>query len=235
MKRFLLSLLLAAAANLCGAAPAPLVRQLGQGLAYLRVHVLPADLLSISAQPVPLMLDLRHASSAKPVPVVLDLRYATAADGAAPALGAWLKAHCSAKTPVFVLVNAETAPALLAYFAAVEAPAGLVTLGPISPRFEPDIALKLSPAAERVAYDALEHGTPLDSLLTDNSVKTRHDEASIAQERTGAAGEPTTGNDDGADAEETAAVSPATPPPVIDYALLRAVHLHRALLALRKL
>ena len=219
MNKFLLSLLLATAANLCFAAPAPLARDLGHGLAYHRVHALPADL---------------PAMSAKPGPLVLDLRYALGDDAAAAVLGAWLKTHCTAKTPVFVLVNGKTAPALLAYFAAIETPAGLITLGPISPGFEPDIALKLVPAAERVAYDALEHGTPLDSLLTDSSVKTRHDEASITQERTGAPGEPTIGDPDGAYAEITPP-SPAIPPPVIDYALLRAVHLHRALLALRKL
>jgi hypothetical protein len=220
MKRFLLALLLAAAPGLSFAAPARLERDLGHGLAYCRVHSLPADL---------------PAASGKPGAVVLDLRYARGDDSAAPALGAWLKVHCTATTPVFVLVNAETAPALLAYLAAIAPPAGLVTLGATSPRFEPDIALKISPAAERVAYDALEHGTPLDSLLTDSSVKPRHDEASIAQERTGAPGDATTGDPDASDADETTAATPAAPPPVIDYALQRAVHLHRALLALRKL
>jgi hypothetical protein len=214
MKKFLLALLIAAAPSLGLATPARLERDLGHGLAYCRVHSLPADL---------------PANSGKPGAIVLDLRYALGDDSAAPVLGAWLKVHCAATTPVFVLVNADTAPALLAYLAAIEPPAGLVTLGTTSPRFEPDIALKISPAAERIAYDALEHGTPVDSLLTDSAVKPRHDEASIAQEHTGAPAGATTGDAD--DADET----PATPPPVIDYALQRAVHLHRALLALRKL
>ena len=157
------------------------------------MHSLPADL---------------PAASGKPGAVVLDLRYALGDDSAAPVLGAWLKFHCAATTPVFVLVNAETAPALLAYLAAIESPAGLVTLGTISPRFEPDIALKISPAAERVAYDALEHGAPVDSLLTDRAVKPRHDEASIAQERTGAPGDATTGDAD-ADANDADATTVA--------------------------
>ena len=113
--------------------------------------------------------------------------------------------------------------------------AGLVTLGTPSPRFEPDIALKISPAAERVAYAALEHGTPVDSLLTDSAVKPRHDEASIAQDRTAGPGDATTGDPDASDADETSAATPVAPPPVIDFALQRAVHLHRALLALRKI
>ena len=146
MKR-ILALLLLAAATALAAPSARLERDLGLGLGYCRVHTLPADL--------PL-------AAAKPRPLVLDLRYARGDDSAAAVLGAWLKFHSSAATPVFVLVNAETAPAILSYFTALEPPAGLVTLGPASPAFAPDIPLKISPATERAAYDALETGTPID-------------------------------------------------------------------------
>jgi len=216
MKRLLAPLLLATASAIAAPAP-PIERDLGLGLAYCRVHTLPADL---------------PTAVAKPRPLVLDLRYARGDDSAATLLGAWLKFHSSAATPVFVLVNADTAPALLAYLTAIEPPAGLVTLGATSPAFEPDIPLRISAATERAAYDALESGTPVEALLTDHSAKPRHDEAAIAQERTGAPGD-TSAADDGT--PEAGPATPAPPPPLADYSLQRAVNLHRTLLALRKL
>jgi len=219
MKRSLLFLLLAVA-PLFAAAPDQLERDLGLGLAYCRVHTLPAGL------PV---------AAAKPRPLVLDLRYARGDDSAASVLGAWLKFHSSAATPVFVLVNAGTASAILSYFTAHEPPAGLVTLGPATPAFEPDIPLKISPATERAAYDALEHGTPVEVLLADHSTKPRHDEAAIAQERTGSPQDPAAADDSTLDPPVGAPATPAPPPPLADYSLQRAVNLHRTLLALRKL
>jgi hypothetical protein len=212
--RIFLALLTLAFAPRLAAAPDRLERDLGRGLSYCRVHVLPADL---------------PAAAAPRGALVLDLRYARADDDAAPALAAWFNARTTSAL-VFVLVNAETAPAALAYFAGRESSAGVITLGALSAGFEPDIGLKIAPAAERTAYDALEQGTPLTSLLTDNSTKPRHDEASIAQDRISAP-------DDSTDDEviEPAPVVRTPPPPVIDYTLLRAVHLHRALLALRKM
>ena len=219
MTKSCLLLLLALAPGLA-AAPDRLERELGLGLGYCRAHTLPADL---------------PAAAAKPRPLVLDLRYARGDDSAATLLGNWLKFHSSAATPVFVLVNAGTAPALLAYLAAIEPPAGLVTLGPASPAFEPDIPLKISPADERAAYDALEHGTPIEALLADHSAKPRHDEAAIALERTGSPEDSAAADDGPSDAPGTAPAAPAPPPPLVDTSLQRAVNLHRTLLALRKL
>ena len=221
MKKFLLPLLLIVAPALAANAPAePLERDLGHGLAYFRVHSLPADL---------------PATAARRGAVVLDLRYTRGESGATAALGGWLKSHGSTTTPVFVLLNADTAPAVVAYFTSHDPVAGLVTLGGAASGYTPDIALKIHPAAERAAYDALEHGTPVESLLIDSPDKPRHDEASIAQERAAPADESTDADTDIANPGEAAPITPATPRPVIDYALLRAVHLHRALLALRKL
>ena len=217
MKKLLLFLALASGFASAAAAE-QLARDLGKGLAYSRVHARPADL---------------PAATVKPGAVVLDLRYARADAGATAALGTWLKSR-NAAAPVFVLLNAETAPVVLAYFTSHDPGNGLVTLGVTSPAFTPDLALKISPVAERTAYEALEHGTPVETLLTDPSAKPRHDEAAIAQERTAAADDSAASDTDLAGPADTAA-TPATPAPVIDYVLLRAVHLHRALLALRKL
>ena len=218
MKKTLLLLALAAGFAATAAAE-QLARDLGKGLTYSRVHALPADL---------------PASTAKPGAIVLDLRYARGDHGATAALGSWLKSR-NAAAPVFVLLNADTAPVVLAYFTAHDPGAGLVTLGVTSPAFTPDITLKISPAAERTAYEALEHATPVETLLTDPSAKPRHDEAAIAQERDGPADDAASPDTDLADTPSAATAPPPPPPPVIDYVLLRAVHLHRALLALRKL
>jgi hypothetical protein len=219
MKKFILSLLLILATGLAAAPADRLERDLGHGLAYFRLHTLPADL--------PLATARRGAA-------ILDLRYTRIEPGATAALGAWLKSHSSTATPVFVLLNAETDPAVLGYFTSHDPVAGLVTLGPARSGFVPDITLKISPAAERAAYDALEHGTLVETLLTDPANKPRHDEASIAQERAAAADDAAGPDTDLADSGESATPAPV-PAPVIDYTLLRAVHLHRALLALRKL
>ncbi len=198
----------------------PLERDLGQGLAYVRIHSLPADL-----PPAP----------AKPGALVLDLRYARGSADAVAILGAWLKFRASAHTPVFVLVNAGTAPAVLEFLEDTEPMPGLLTLGTASSKFVPDVTLRISAATERSAYDALEHGTPLETLLTDNPTKPRHDEAAIAQDHAASSAD---SEDDEAgpdDSRTPAAVLPVAPPPLIDSALQRAVHLHRALLALKKI
>ena len=195
-------------------------RDLGQGLAYARVHSLPADL---------------PAAPARLGALVLDLRYALSSSDGVTTLGAWLKFRASARTPVYVLVNSGTAPAVLEFLETADPMPGLLTLGAASSKFVPDVTLRVSAATERAAYDALEHGTPVATLLTDNPTKPRHDEAEIAQEHAA----PSAGSDDDETGpEESVSASPALPappPPLIDTTLQRAVHLHRALLALKKI
>ena len=230
MKKFLVTFLLvvapaliAAPAATATAASAPagrLERDLGHGLTYFRLHALPADL--------PLATARRGVS-------ILDLRYTHDEPGATLALGDWLKTHSSPTTPVLVLLNSDTAPDLLDWFNAHDPLPGVVTLGCVGSAFTPDIALRIHPAAERAAYDALEQGTPVEKLLVDPTDKPRHDEASIAQERNAAADSTADSDTDIANPGEPAPIVATAPRPVIDYALLRAVQLHHALVALRKL
>ncbi len=199
-------------------------RDLGQGLAYLRVHALPADL---------------PATPAKPGALVLDLRYARGDAAAAAALGAWLQFRTTRHAPIFLLVNAATAPALLDYLETHPAFPGLVTLGTASSRFVPDLTLTITAGAERAAYDALAAGQPLASLLADLPDKPRHDEAAVAQEHAAPPADEDAADGDPADSSEPApavsAPAPTVPPRAIDRTLQRAVHLHRALLALGRL
>jgi hypothetical protein len=128
---------------------------------------------------------------------------------------------------VFLLANRDTSPALLAPLNSADAVTGLVIVGAGAPGFSPDIALPVSSADEKRAYDAMEHGASVESLITDRVLKSRNDEATLARERL---------SDSGADDAEPPAPAPAaTPPPLIDPVLQRAVQLHRSLLALRRL
>jgi hypothetical protein len=208
------------------ASAAPLTLDLGNGLAYHRAQLIPADLPT--------------SSPAKPQPLVLDLRYATGDSNAALALAAWLKFHAATRTPVFILANADTSPALRAAFADRDHSAGLIVLGVASADFEPDLALDVEPETERHAYDALENGTALATLIAPPLEKPRNDEARLVASRL-----PDRASKTGDDSEppvtppaaSVASNAPATPPatPLIDVVLQRAVHLHRALLALKKL
>jgi len=188
------------------AAPgAPVERDLGEGLVYVRVHRLPADL---PAKP-----------PGRVAPCVIDLRYVEAAEDTAAAFSAWLKFRASPRTPVFVLANGDTAAPLLKRLAQGERGAGVVLIGIESERFRPDVPVKSTSADERRAYDALEQGAAVAALLADQPNKARHDEASLTRDR------PT----DPPAADE----KPATA--LIDLTLQRAVHLHRALVAMKKL
>src|SRR3954462_5498928 len=75
-------------------------RDLGQGLAYYRMHSLPGDL------PAP--------ESGKPPACVIDLRYVGVNRSGAASFRAWVSARVAQHAPVFVLANADTDGDLLA-------------------------------------------------------------------------------------------------------------------------
>jgi hypothetical protein len=206
---------------------APLERDLGQGLAYFRIHSLPADLPS--------------DESVRRQPCVVDVRYVHGDRAAAVALLAWLKSHAAPKSPVILLANPETAPVLLVPLNSANAVPGLLVVGPSARNFGPDISVSVPPSVERRAYEALEKGASVDSLITVPVVKARNDEERLDQEHL----EDNAPPDEAGDAQtpETAdsapdagkAAKPPAPPPLIDPVLQRAVQIHRALVALRRL
>jgi hypothetical protein len=206
-------LLCALAAALCALPPAaraaPPARDLGQGLSYYRVHELPSDLPS--------------PPSGHTGPCVLDLRFARSGETDASTLRAWVRFNVSAHTPIFVLENAATSPAILASLRG-SGPAGLIVLAPAPDGLLPDIAVRTSDEADRSAYDALEKGSPVESLLSDNPAKPRVDEAYLEKEHLS-----------DSEAPEVPPDNPARPRPLVDAMLQRAVQLHRGLLALKRL
>jgi hypothetical protein len=198
--------------TLASALAAPAERELGGGLSYFRVHELPADL---PAKP-----------TGRASPCVIDLRYVSADADAATAFTGWLKFRASPHTPVFVLANAETSGALRKALAQHEQGVGVVVIGIPSRQFRPDVTATGSAQNERRAYDAMEQGVAPSVLLTDNPDKVRNDEASLSKDRLAEAS---------ADSAEDSLSPKGTNPPPIDVTLQRAVHLHRALVALKKL
>lgn len=201
----LLSLVLGGWSSLHAAA---LERDLGQGLRFFRIHELPADLPSTQ-------------TGGKPLPCVVDVRYARGDPESAKAFEAWLRFRAQPRVPIFVLANGATDTALLRVLAQREVGGGVVLIGVPSRNLKPDVTLKPDFTNERLAYDALEQGASLPSLLTDNPGKARNDEASLSRDRL-------------AEASADAATKDG-PPPVVDVALQRAVHLHRSLVALKKI
>ena len=160
---FLLIFLPVAAAAPTASTPpaAPFTRDLGEGLVYHRITTLPADLPT--------------AEAARKQPCVLDLRFVRGDAAAGTALDAWLKFRATSRTPVLLLINAETAAPVLAPLAARLPSPGLVVIGTASPGLTPDLALKLAPAEERLAYDALAAGATVESVLNDSREKIRAD------------------------------------------------------------
>lgn len=210
---------------------------LGQGLAYLRVH-------SVATSEAALRKSVPGTAA-----LVLDLRYATADDTAAGALRSALAARSPA-TLLLILVSPATPPALEPVITASSA----LTLGAPGSLPAPRIVVRTEAAADRRAYDALDAVTELSKLITGKIEKERFDEASLVQEfknghqtpepSPGDRPDPTpAGQETGATPAPADAAAPKTetapgkespPAPPIDRVLQRAVHLHRALLALRR-
>jgi hypothetical protein len=187
-------------------------RDLGGGLVYFRMHHLPADLPPRENGRVP--------------PCVVDLRYVRTDSAGAAAFGFWIGFRASLRTPVFVLANRETDGALLASARAHATSGGVLLVGIPGDNFQPDIAVTATDVVEKQAYDAFDHGATIASLLTDYPGKVRYDERSLGKER---AVEP-------AATEPAADAAPAAAPVTqVDPVLQRAVHLHRALVAMKKL
>ena len=194
-------------------------RDLGEGLRYFRAKVLPADLPSAEVKTGPLVLDLRYATGDKPAAAELD---------------AWLSLRATAKTPVMLLINADTEPSIREILHSKAARAGVVTIGRPDEGTLPDIPVETTAEEERRAYDALEHSKSIETLLVENADKPRLDEASIMRARSEAQDEPLEANPMERVAATDAKTEPAPRPP-IDRALQHAVHLHRALRALNRL
>lgn len=187
---------------------------LGQGLGYLRVHAL-AESLEEAARTL-----------AQGTALVLDLRGATATDASANDFAALL-AQRTGPASLFILVSPRTAPELTASLLRPIPHALRVGVAESLPTAQVVVA---QPAdADQRAYDAYDRGVALDALITGKIEKERFDEAQLVKEFQ-------SGNPNAAPPPEPdpAAPTPDKAPVLTDRVLQRAVHLHRALLALRR-
>jgi hypothetical protein len=190
------------------------VYDLGAGLGYLRMPRV-AD-----------SLPLLDRALAKGDALIVDLRYAQAVEQDAPALALTLTQRKS-PAPVFVLVSPQTPTVLATALAKLPVPTLIVGIADSIPRSSVIVA---QPAdVDRRAYDALDSGMPLEALITGRIEKERFDEAELVKEFEN-------GNADAAPPPEPDPTQPSAEkaPVLTDRVLQRAVHLHRALLALKR-
>lgn len=231
MKAFLFALRLTLLATLSGAVlSAAFTRHnLELDLAYARSTDITADLDAIA-----------HSLSKHPA-IVLDLRQDGATEKSAADLARLLTRPPA--TPRFVriiLLSKDSSRALMKELT-TDIP-GVVTLAAQSELFTPDIKVAVTPEEDRLAYEALSHGVALSKLLSGSTPqKIRYDEASLVRDHTnnGARMPLTEESEDEPASDAPTATPPAdAPKPApqpVDRVLLRAVQLHRTLLALKKL
>jgi hypothetical protein len=160
-------------------------------------------------------------------PAVIDVRFVKADASAATVFDSWLRFHATRQHPIFVLANAATSTAILSALREASEPA-VMTIGIAGHHFSPSISVESSAAEEKRAYQALDDGATVASLITDHPDKQRNDEASLTKPP------PVDGDLAPTPDEPTEAKTPATEPPV-DAALQRAVQLFRGLKALKAL
>lgn len=226
------SYLLLVLSALVSLARATELTDLGSGLSYLRVHALADSAKGLTAAVRErdfIILDLRHATTTAETTELLRTAFATRA----------------AKQPVLILVGPATPPAIaesLALFAGK-----CVILGVKDSIPTPQVIIEQSADADLRAYEAIESGQTLASLISGKIGKDRFDEAALMKEFNNgntnatppAPSDPTTKPTVAAQhpappTKAEAATAPAkTVEPLTDRVLQRAVHLHRALLALK--
>jgi len=207
---------------------------LGEGLSYLRVHAIDESAKGLTSS-------IREREF-----LVLDLRHANTTTASAALLRTALEGRTS-KQPVFILIGPATPSSIGEILAS--ATGKCVTLGVKEAMPMPHVIIEQPADADRLAYEALESGQTIDSLISGKIGKDRFDEAALMKEFNGgniAAAPPAPRDPTAKPAapEKTAApVKPALPAangtqpdktePITDRVLQRAVHLHRALLAIK--
>jgi hypothetical protein len=219
MIKFFSSLLLLAGLTSLGRSAPIAATDLGNDLSYLQVNALTG-----AAQLLP-------PSLAQPRAVVLDLRYATTDEAGTASLRAALKQH-PAGAPLYILLSPDTPPDVVTVVN--QTPGTCFTLGLSSAKSAARIQVRTDAASDLRAYEALAAGTAPSTLISGKITKERFDEATLVQEfKNGnpdaeppAPPDPTVTKQGGAEVHQDG--------PLVDRVLQRAVHLHQALLALRR-
>ncbi len=186
--------------------------ELAADLGYLRVHSIVLEREAIAS------------ALLKPRALVLDLRYPLDERDAGEALRQELATH-PAKPRLYVLVSPATPVPVVGAIAASQTK--LFTLGVKGSRPEPQVVVRQSAADDRRAFDAVLQGTALAELISGKMEKERYDEASLVLEFKNGLTEVK---------PPVVSSTPAAEKParLTDRVLQRALHLHRALQALKR-
>lgn len=195
---------------------------LGGGLFYFRVT-------NLSAQ----LADARTALE-KHAALVVDLRGVAAGMADARALRAALMLRdAKARVARFVLINRETAAAIPITLSAGlpdGAVPGVIVIAPAAAGAPADVKTSVSNADDKAACEAIARGAELAALIDRQPGKKRYDEAVLVREHQGqAAPEDETGEPEDPEKTESRKKQPA------DAVLQTAAHVHRALVALKRL
>ena len=214
---------------------------LGEGLSYLRVHSLEESAKGLTAA--------IHERDF----LVIDLRYASVSAESVSVFQAALVGRKVPSAPLFVLVSPSTPANLVDSLTA--AGSKLITLGVKESAPYPQVVIDQPAETDRRAYEALDSGQPLAGLISGKISKERYDEVALMKEFTAGntnaaqspAPDPAT-KPAGADKTQPTAAKPGDKPVaspqdkpaaspadhLIDRVLQRAVHLHRALAAIKQ-
>jgi len=200
---------------------------LGEGLSYLRVQSFGDSAKGLDAA-------VRERDF-----LVVDLRHAATTAESAGLLRAALAARTS-KQPAFILVGPATPAAIGEVLNS--ATDHCLTLGVKESAPAPQVIIDQPAATDRLAYEALDSGQPLASLISGKITKERYDETALMKEFNGGNTNPSPPAGPDPTAKPNPEKSPTTEPvapgvskvePLIDRVLQRAVHLHRAMLAIK--
>ena len=247
IKSFSYFVLLLVLTGLVSLARATELTDLGEGLSYWRIPAIDESAKGLTAA-------IRERKF-----LVLDLRHANTTADSAELLRTALNAR-TVKPPVFILVGPATPTAIGETL--MSAAGKCLTFGIKESAPMPQVIIDQPAATDRLAYEALDSGQPLASLISGKIGKDRFDEAALMKEFNSgninavppAAPDPTAKP---LDVKPTVPAGPVVPEPLsrpavslsnpskgshvepskveplTDRVLQRAVHLHRALAAIK--
>jgi hypothetical protein len=193
------------------------VHDLGQGLLYLRVHDLPTDIPGKGS-------DARLNKAM----IIIDLRDAKAGRTEAVIFSAWLGFRCTPDAPTLVLLNQDSASSLVDVVLGSRWP-GLLSLAPNDVAFTPDLQVDTSLEQDKHACAAIAQGQELLGLASMTISKERYDESALSRDYQDGI-HPTRERNDSSSAPAPSSEENLT---AKDLVLATAIHLHRALVALR--
>lgn len=219
------------------------VTDLGEGLSYLRIHTIAASTPDLTAA-------IRERDS-----LVLDFRHTEITPESVAALRLAFDARTS-KQPILVLVGPATPTAVNDILKSTARKC--VTLGIKESANLPQVVVDQSAASDQLAYEALESGQPVMALISGKINKERFDEAALMKEfndgnidaappnspdpilhpahpdKPQAAITASPLKTDQRNSVAATAISSAPAESLTDRVLQRAVHLHRAVAAIKR-